>query len=160
MDQRFAAESTFKHFSIRALLQKWHEKTREIIAALFIFLFSYTALSKLLDYNSFEYVLSKSPFIDELAGFLAIALPAIELLVSLLLLVPITRKMGMYSSLLLMIAFTLYLGYMVAFEPNKPCSCGGVISKMTWEQHLVFNIFFTFLALVGVVLESKFRRKG
>jgi hypothetical protein len=58
-----------------------------------------------------------------------------------------------------MTAFTLYIGYMVSFAEKLPCSCGGVISKMTWNQHLVFNIFFTLLSLLGVILEKRRRRQ-
>jgi len=44
---------------------------------------------------------------------------------------------------------------MLAFAPKLPCSCGGVIQKMTWGQHVIFNLFFTLLALVGIWLARK-----
>src|SRR5690606_28267369 len=34
-----------------------------------------------------------------------------------------------------------------------PCSCGGVLEKLGWTEHLVFNCVFVALALVGIVLE-------
>jgi hypothetical protein len=68
---------------------------------------------------------------------------------------PRTRKLGLYISLGLMMAFTGYISYMMIFIPDLPCSCGGVISKMTWGQHLIFNVFFMLLALTGILLNRK-----
>src|SRR5215217_6858645 len=114
--------------------------TIEIISSLLILLFVYTASSKLLALDSFKSVLSKSPLIGEKAFFIAWALPVTELIVSLLLFIPGTRLWGLYGSAILMTAFTTYLGYMIAVSPHLPCSCGGVLKQMTWNQHLVFNV--------------------
>jgi hypothetical protein len=127
----------------------------EIISSLLIVLFVYTALSKLLDYTSFREVLSKSPLIGGKAAAIALALPIIEGLVSALLFVPRTRLWGFYSSAALISVFTLYLAYMINFTPKLPCSCGGVLKQMNWNQHLVFNIFFLVLSVTGLVLERK-----
>jgi len=127
----------------------------EIISSLFIFLFIYTAVSKLLDYNSFRYVLSKSPLIGDQAAVVALALPVTEVLVSILLFFPGTRRWGLYGAIALMTAFTGYLAYMIAYTPHLPCSCGGVLKQMTWNQHLIFNIFFLLLSIMGLVLHRK-----
>ena len=131
----------------------------EIICSLLIFLFIYTAVSKLLDYNSFKSVLRRSPLIGDYASVVALALPITEGLVSTLLFIPLTRLWGLYASLALMSVFTVYLAYMILFTPNLPCSCGGVLKQMTWNQHLVFNTFFFLLSLSGVVLQRKQLRK-
>jgi hypothetical protein len=81
--------------------------------------------------------------------------PALELLVACLLVVPGTRKWGLYGSFALMAGFTLYVGYLLAFADDLPCSCGGVIQQMTWGQHLLFNIFFTVIAWTGIRLYKK-----
>ena len=127
----------------------------EIISSLLILLFVYTAISKLLDYTSFTNVLSKSPLIAGKAGVVALALPITEGLVSLLLFFPRTRLWGFYSSVALMSVFTLYLAYMINFTPKLPCSCGGVLKQMNWNQHLAFNIFFLALSIAGLMLERK-----
>jgi putative oxidoreductase len=131
----------------------------EIIGSLLILLFVYTAISKLMDIPKFTFTMSRSPLIGNSASFLALAVPVIELLIAALLFVPRTRLLGLYGSLGLMTAFTLYIGYMLSFADKLPCSCGGVIGKMTWNQHLVFNIFFTLLSLLGVVLERRRRKQ-
>ena len=127
----------------------------EIIAALFILLFVYTAMSKFFEFKSFSYVLSKSPLIGDMAPVVAWGLPITELLIALLLLVPRTRRPGLWASFFIMLAFTGYLVYMIYFTPDRPCSCGGVLKQMTWKQHLVFNIGFTLLALAGLWLQRK-----
>lgn len=130
----------------------------EIIAALFILLFVYTAVSKLMEGVKFEVVLGKSPLIADYAAFISWALPVTELLVALLLLFPRTRLLGLYSSATLMTIFTAYLAYMIAFTPKLPCSCGGVLRHMNWNQHLLFNVFFLLLALWGILLSKKSRK--
>ncbi len=136
------------------------DTTIEIICGLLILLFVYTALSKLLAYRSFTTVLGKSPLIQGKAALVAWLLPTIELIASALLLMPSTRKMGLYASFFLMLLFTLYIAYMLLFTQNLPCSCGGAIGRLTWKQHLVFNILFTALAFVGARLHGDVAHKG
>lgn len=132
----------------------------EIISSLLILLFAYTGLSKLLDFDNFRSTLDQSPLISNNgAAFVAIALPLVEIVIAALLLFSRTRLLGLYGSLALMTAFTLYIGYMLSFASRLPCSCGGVLKQMTWNQHLIFNIFFTLLSLAGVVLERKRRKR-
>ncbi len=126
--------------------------TIEIICGLLILLFVYTALSKLLAYRSFTAVLAKSPLIHGKAGVAAWLLPATELVAAILLMLPATRGKGLYASAFIMLLFTLYVAYMLLFEQNLPCSCGGLVSKLTWRQHLVFDMAFTVLAFVGTRL--------
>jgi len=133
---------------------------KEIISSIFMFLFLYTALNKLFDLRTFKNVLVKSPLIHNKAAMVAIAIPIIETMVVLILFFPRTRLLGLYSSAVLMIIFTMYIAYMLVFTPNLPCSCGGVLKQMSWNQHLIFNVFFFLLALAGVVFErNTIRRK-
>jgi hypothetical protein len=128
----------------------------EIIAALFILLFVYTAISKILDYNTFWFVLSQSPlFGDKKAVIVARYLPMMELLIAILLFIPFTRKLGLWFSLLIMTVFTAYLFYIIYFTKHLPCSCGGVLENLTWKQHLLFNILFILLALTALWLSKR-----
>jgi hypothetical protein len=127
----------------------------EILSAIFIFIFAYTALSKLFDYTSFKALLSQSPLIGKRAGLAAWMLPAVELATSLILFLPSTRSFGFKVTLVLMSLFTGYVAYMLLFEPELPCSCGGVVSAMTWKQHLYFNIALCILSIVGIRMSNK-----
>jgi hypothetical protein len=129
-------------------------KNREIITDiavyLFIVLFMYTAASKLLTVNSFASTLAKSPLIGSLNMIVAYAIPIVEIVISLVLIFPTLRKAGLWASLLLMLVFTGYLVYMVYSGSTLPCHCGGVISAMSWQQHIWFNLGFVALAITGL----------
>jgi putative oxidoreductase len=130
----------------------------DFISSLFILLFVYTATTKLIEHESFRAVLSQSPLIGINATTVSWVLPILELFTAMLLFIPSFRKWGFVSSLILMLLFTIYITYMILFARNLPCSCGGVISRMTWPQHLIFNIFFTALAAIALrlTLRNKF----
>lgn len=127
----------------------------EIIATLLMILFLYTAISKLLDYRITSIILSDTPFISPLGPVLAWAVPVIELATVVLLFIPALRMKGLYASLILMLAFTMYVVLLVSFSKTLPCSCGGVLETLSWKQHIVFNLVFTGLSFVGIRLQKK-----
>jgi uncharacterized membrane protein YphA (DoxX/SURF4 family) len=126
----------------------------EAISLLFILLFVYTAVSKFLDYENFRAVIGQSPLLTRLAPVLAIVVPVAEIMIALLLAIPHYRRAGLYASFAVMMLFTTYIIVLVTLSEKVPCSCGGVISRMTWMQHLYFNIFFVLLALLGMWLHT------
>src|ERR1700730_10623588 len=117
--------------------------TVEIISCLLIVLFVYTGLSKLLDYQTFKFQLGRSPYVHMIATFIASTLPAAELLIVLALLYKPTRLVVLYASFFLMTTFTGYIWLMLHFSYYLPCSCGGILQKLSWKDHLVFNGIFT-----------------
>ena len=126
----------------------------DIISVLLILLFVYTGMSKLLEYSLLKNQIAQSPLIGAFAS-VAWILPVAELIAAGLLTSINTRIYGLYASLLLLIVFTGYIGYMLAFAEHLPCSCGGVLKQLSWKQHIMFNLFFLLLALAGIVLERK-----
>jgi small-conductance mechanosensitive channel len=124
----------------------------DVIVYLFVALFVYTAASKIMTYESFEKVLHGSPLIGNFSYIIAWLIPFVEIALALMLLIPATQKIGLYLSLGLMIFFTVYLIYMVLSGNRLPCSCGGVISKLSWRAHIWFNMTFVILALIGLRL--------
>jgi len=139
------------------LLFRWLKKGTivEIIAALLILLFLYTAISKSFQINNTVYVLEKTPVLSGSPETIAWTVVVVEYILTALLFIPGLRKLGLYGSLFLLVSFTIYIGYMMTFVPKLPCSCGGVISQMTWKQHLIFNICFILLALAGILLSRR-----
>ena len=127
----------------------------ETICLLFILLFVYTAVSKFLDYENFRAVIGQSPLVTRFAPVLAIVVPVAEIAIALLLVIPVYRRVGLYASFAMMMLFTVYIIVLVTLSEKIPCSCGGVISRMTWTQHLYFNIVFVLLALWGMWLYTK-----
>lgn len=126
----------------------------EVISSLLIMLFIYTALSKLSAYDNFTAQLSKSPFITSYSNSIAWSIPAVEILISLLLVTKRTRLIGLYASFFLMSLFTAYLIIMLNFSYYIPCSCGGVLQYLSWNAHIVFNAFFIIIAGAGVILKA------
>lgn len=134
---------------------KWKNQIVQIISILFIFLWAYAAFSKLLDYEKFTVQLRKSPILTKFAIFLALAVPVIEIVIVILLIFDRTRMTGLFASFSLMVAFSAYIFAVTRFTSDVPCSCGGILEKMDWNTHLLFNIFFVLLALVGILINRQ-----
>ena len=62
------------------------------------------------------------------------------------------RFFGLFAAYTLMAMFTAYIYIILNFSAFVPCSCGGVLENMTWNQHLVFNICFIILAGIAILL--------
>jgi uncharacterized membrane protein YphA (DoxX/SURF4 family) len=131
----------------------------EIVCFLFILLFVYAALTKLLDYEKFRVQIGQSPLLSSLSGFIAWFIPSVEIVVSIMLALPRFRALGLYMAFTLMVLFTGYIIAILNFNGHVPCSCGGVLEKMGWTEHLVFNIVFVLFAAVGILLHSKEENK-
>jgi len=105
-----------------------------------------------MDYENFSAELGKSPLLTAFARWVAWGIPAIELVVVVLLTVPKWALVGFYAAFSLMTMFTAYIIAILKFSDFIPCSCGGVLQSMNWDQHLVFNIFFIVLGFIGILL--------
>jgi len=136
----------------------------DIISSLFIILFLYTGVYKLLYQEPFMAALNKLPLLDNFSGFIAIFIPLLEVVVAVSLLISMLtdntflRKWGLIGSLALMTIFTVYIGSMlIAHTHDLPCSCGGIIQQMNWHQHFYFNSAFTILAFIGLKMNAKMK---
>lgn len=127
----------------------------EIISFLFILLFAYAATSKVLDFNEFKVQLLRSPILTTVAGVAAYAVPISEIVIAVALMIPALRFFGLLAAYLLMVSFTAYIVLILKFSFYVPCSCGGVLESLGWDEHFVFNISFVVLGIVGVLLQSK-----
>ncbi|MBD0724767.1 hypothetical protein B6A10_06205 [Flavobacterium sp. L1I52] len=124
----------------------------EIICLLYVVLFVYAAVSKLLDFEIFQVQLGQSPLLSAFAGSVSWGVPFVELFISFLLLSSRFKLIGLYGAFALMLMFTSYIIIILNFSSFIPCSCGGILEKMSWRTHLIFNIVFVFLAFIGILL--------
>ncbi|PRY09804.1 methylamine utilization protein MauE [Pontibacter ummariensis] len=132
----------------------------QLISVLLVALWVYAAVSKLQEFNAFHEQLHRQPLPSWTPGFLVWGLPLIELIAAGLLLFQRFRGVGIWLSFLLMLLFTGYVGLaVVGVWDDVPCACGGVISQLGWEGHLLFNLFFTILTGVGVFVWKQ-KRSG
>jgi hypothetical protein len=127
----------------------------EVISFLYITLFIYAAMTKILDYEKFQVQLNQSPLLMAFTNWIAIGIPAIELLIAALLITSRYRLIAFYMSFTLMVVFTVYILVILSFADHVPCSCGGILEKMGWTEHLFFNIAFVALAAWAVLLNTK-----
>jgi hypothetical protein len=127
----------------------------EIICSLFIILFMYAALTKLLDYEKFRVQIGQSPLLTAFAGWIAWMVPVAEILISIMLLFSRLRLIGLYAAFSLMVMFTTYIICILTLSLYIPCSCGGVLEKLGWTEHLIFNIVFIIMAAAATLLSYR-----
>jgi hypothetical protein len=124
-----------------------------------IILFLYTGISKILEYNEFNEQLQDSPILEFAATPIALLLPWMEFAIVLMLIVPRWRLKGFYATLTLMILFTAYIIGLFSIDKELPCSCGGIIALLSWNQHLVFNSVFILLNSLAIRLQKLEKRE-
>lgn len=132
-------------------------KAIEFITAIFILLFVYTATSKLFTHRLFIITLKEAGVLNSASDFLSWAVPAMEIVISFLLLIPNYRTIGLIASFGLMLLFTAYVAYMLITSSHLPCSCGGIINKLSWQQHFWLNVFLTLLAASAIYLNKRLK---
>jgi hypothetical protein len=135
----------------------------EIITVLNIILFLYTGIAKIMDYSVFKEQLAVSPILAWASTPVALLLPWAEFAVVLMLVIPRWRLKGLYASFWLMTMFTAYIIILFSISTEMPCSCGGIIELLSWQQHIIFNSAFVLLNLWAIILlkkEKKALQKG
>lgn len=125
-----------------------------LITYFFVLLFTYASISKLLDFENFQVQIAQSPLLSAYAGFISYFTIVIELFCVVLLIVPKMRLLGLYMSLGLMAAFSIYIYLILNYSDFVPCSCGGILEKMGWKEHLIFNIVCVFMAVGAISILS------
>lgn len=127
----------------------------EGIALLFIGLFVYVAVSKILDYETFAGEVGSSPLLKSF-GFekawgiwIAWIIPGVQIFIAGLLLFGY-RIAGLFYTIVFIGLLTLYILYVLLIAAYVPCSCSGVLNSMTWTQHLYFNLVCLAVALLGI----------
>ncbi|PUZ29813.1 hypothetical protein DCC81_03445 [Chitinophaga parva] len=116
-----------------------------VLSCCFIILFVYAAGSKWKEYDEFLAQVGQSPMLTWWANIVVVLVPALEIAIALLLLIPRTRLAGLYAFFVMMVMFTTYIILITHYSDFVPCSCGGVLTKMSWSTHLKFNIVVSLL---------------
>lgn len=124
-----------------------------------IILFTYAAVSKLLDFNTFQNQLGQSPLLSAYAHWVVWIVPISEILIALLLCINRFRVLGLYGFYGLMIMFTTYIVIILNFTSFTPCSCGGILEKLDWTEHLIFNLVFIVLSGIAILILSTKKSK-
>lgn len=146
---------------------KLNEKSKRIIieitCLLYILLLVYAAMNKGLDFENFKVELGQSPLLSAFAHWISWTVLIVEFAIAIFLLFPKTRTKALYAGFCLMTMFTAYIFIMLNYSSYLPCSCGGILEKMSWNEHLIFNIVFVVLAGLALWLNhtpNNSRRKN
>jgi hypothetical protein len=131
----------------------------EIICLLYVLLFVYATVSKVLDFENFRLQLGQSPLLSAFAFWISWTVPLGELLISALLIFRYTRLWGLVLAFNLMVMFTVYIFIILHYSSYVPCSCGGILEKMSWNTHMLFNVVFVLLGIIALRLHGNSQRQ-
>lgn len=123
-----------------------------VIRWLCMVLFMYTAYAKITDHSRFINGLTRVHLISGFAAFISFAVPIVEIITAMLLLIPQTAKIGLYCFTAIMTVFTVYIISAIIWEQKLPCRCGGAIEELSWSQHIWFNLAFILIAIFATWL--------
>lgn len=153
------ANFTDRNTTLMSRTSALKESTIQIIYILYILLFVYAAASKIIDMENFQVQLGQSPLLSAYADWMAWGVPALELLLSLLFLFDSLCLPALVLSTALMLSFSTYIVIILNWTPYVPCSCGGILEKLGWTEHLYFNLFMVALGFFGMYLQFQTRHQ-
>ena len=128
----------------------------DLISALFVLIFFYSALNKLADLSGFRNELSTAPLLQKATGILTWGIPILELGITALILWPRTRIAGFYAVLGASIPFAIYLGYLILERLPYQAWIGS--QQLTKVQSLMAIILLSGIALLGLRIYKKLRK--
>ena len=120
----------------------WRSVVVEVICWLYFGLFVYAAFDKLFQFDKFVVNMGQSGMLTPYASVLGWAVPAVEIVLALVLVLNWYRLLGLYMAFSLMTMFTTYIFIVRYVMDNELCGFGTAIEKLGWGGHFVLNIFF------------------
>ncbi len=131
-----------------------------VIITVFILLFLYTGIAKLVNYQHFLEGFESSFLLRPFAHMPVWWVPVAEVLLPILLLSKKYRLFGLYICFIIMILFTAYIVVLNYHSEDIPCDCGGYLEKLSPGLHIFLNCLLAALALGGITLEKKLRNEN
>ena len=102
--------------------RRYREISVEVISIIYVILFAFTGITKLMEGDRFFNNLNNSPILPdivEVSYVLSWGVPMLETVTALLIAIPRTRLKGLYGALGLMILFSFYVSG-IAFLVHTP----------------------------------------
>lgn len=130
-----------------------------LISFIFVVLFAYTVISKGAGFSTYLYQLGQSPGLEGYGETLAYALLALQTVSVILLCYRPLRLWGLWITFGMLAVFAGYIGGILLYSKNPPCTCIGLFEKMTWKDNLVLNIGLMITALTGIMTMKAGRSK-
>jgi len=130
------------------------------ITILLLLLWIPVSLNKFIDFESFRLNMNRQPFSSSIANIIIYSLPFLEIATAILLVLPKYRLWGFIASTILMSIFTIYItSALLNIWDKIPCGCGLIISKLSWLEHIWFNLIFLALSIIAWYLQVKLNKK-
>lgn len=133
-------------------------RTKNLIAEIIIFLlllmWAYTFVSKVLDFDTFRRQINGAYLLSSLGSPLPYLLQVLHLSLVVLLIKKSWRKLGLITSLSVLLLYTGYLIYILKFAPSIPCSCISLYSALNWNDQLLINLAGLVLNIIGLIIFS------
>lgn len=130
----------------------------EIIISLLLLMWAYTFASKVFDFDTFNRQIKGAYLLSAGGSALPYILQAVHLGIVILLLNKNWRRLGLLTSLTIIIIYTAYLIYILKFAPSIPCSCIAVFRGMNWNDQLYFNFIALAINILGLITFFSSRR--
>src|SRR5690606_31782620 len=97
-----------------------------VIGYLYVLLFVYAAVSKLLDVETFQVQLGQSPLLSAISNWVAWRVVIGEMLITGFILFDKTKQICFFLAFAMLVMFTTYILIILNFSSYVPCSCGGI----------------------------------
>lgn len=130
----------------------------ETIIFLLILIWAYTFASKIFDFDTFNRQIKGAYLLSAGGSVLPYILQAIHLWIVILLINKNWRRLGLLTSLSVLIVYTGYLIYILKFAPSIPCSCIAVFRGMNWNDQLYFNFIALAINIIGLITFFSLKR--
>lgn len=123
----------------------------ELIIFILILVWAYTFASKIFDFDTFNRQIKGAYLLSAGGSVLPYFLQVVHLGIVILLLNKNWRRLGLLTSLSVIILYTVYLIYILKFAPSIPCSCIAVFKRMNWHDQLYFNFIALAINIIGLI---------
>jgi len=135
-------------------MKAWKTTLVKLIRVFIALMWATAAFGKLDALDKFRVQLGQSPLLQDFGGILLWLVPIGEIFVAVMLLVNHLRKLGLYASVFLLSLFVAYIVAILQYSYYIPCSCSGFAEGLSWQGHIVFNLIFLALAIIGIFIDQ------
>ncbi|REC61808.1 hypothetical protein DRF65_13805 [Chryseobacterium pennae] len=126
----------------------------EIVVFILILTWVYTFASKVFDFETFGRQIRGAYLLSSGGNLLPYILQLVHAGIILMLLNKSWRRLGLITSMVVLVLYTGYLIYVLKFAPSIPCSCIALFNWMNWNDQLYFNLIILAINIIGLVMFS------
>lgn len=128
------------------------------VRSIYGLVYLYSGMDKLFSLEKFRGRLESVPLFQGTAPLIALGLPVIEIILSIILLFSMARYEwnALRISVGLMVVFTIYISIMmVSGMHHSQCGCSGLHESLNWAEHLIFNLVMTGMGVSALAIEKR-----